>query len=87
MAIVYWIVFGLIAGSIANAIDPHKSQGGWLGSMVLGIVGAVIGGWLGSTFLGIDVSGFNLTSFVLAVVGSLLVLWVARMFTRGSTTL
>lgn len=86
MAIIYWIVFGLIAGSIANAIDPHKSSGGWLGSIVLGIIGAVVGGWIGSTFLGLDVSGFNLTSFVLAVLGSLLVLWVWRMLSRGRTT-
>ena len=85
MAILFWVIFGLIAGSIANAIDPHKSSGGWLGSIVLGIVGAVIGGWIGSTFLGLDVSGFNLTSFILAVLGSLLVLWVARMFTRNRT--
>lgn len=83
MGILYWIVFGLIAGSIANFIDPRPSYGGILGSIVLGIVGAVVGGWIGSTFLGLGVEGFNLTSFIVAVLGSLLVLWVARMFTRS----
>ena len=83
MAIVYWIVFGLITGSIANFIDPEPSRFGILGSIILGIVGAVIGGWVGSTFLGVGVSGFDLTSFVVAVLGSLLVLWVGRMLTRG----
>jgi uncharacterized membrane protein YeaQ/YmgE (transglycosylase-associated protein family) len=83
MGILYWVVFGLIAGSIANFIDPAPSRYGILGSIVLGIVGAVVGGWIGSTFLGLNVSGFNLTSFIVAVLGSLLVLWVGRMLTRG----
>lgn len=85
MGILYWIVFGLIAGSIANFIDPRPSYGGILGSIILGIVGAVVGGWVGSTFLGIGVTGFDLSSFVIAVLGSLLVLWVARMFTHNRT--
>lgn len=83
MGIVFWIIFGLIAGSIANFIDPTPSRFGILGSIILGIVGAVVGGWIGSTFLGLNVTGFNLTSFVVAVLGSLLVLWVGRMLTRG----
>lgn len=80
--IIYWIVFGLIAGSIANFISP-SSQGGIIGSIVLGIVGAVVGGYLGQRFLGVSVTGFNLTSFVVAVGGSLLVLAVSRLLMRG----
>ena len=45
MTFIYWIVFGLIAGSIANFIGP-SSQGGIVGSIVLGIIGAVVGGYL-----------------------------------------
>lgn len=79
MTIIYWILFGLIAGAIANFIAP-SSKGGIVGSIVLGIIGAVVGGFLGQKFFGIGVTGFNLTSFVVAVAGSLLVIVVGRMF-------
>lgn len=78
MSIIYWIVFGLIAGSIANFIAPN-SRGGIIGSAILGIIGAVVGGFLGQMFFGVGVTGFNLTSFVVAVIGSLLVLFVSRL--------
>jgi uncharacterized membrane protein YeaQ/YmgE (transglycosylase-associated protein family) len=79
MTILYWIIFGLIAGTIANFIAP-SSQGGIVGSIVLGIIGAVVGGYLGQRFFGVGISGFNLMSFVVAVSGSLLVLFIGRLF-------
>lgn len=80
MGIITWLVLGAIAGSLANYIDPHTSRGGILGSIVLGIVGAIVGGWIGGTFLGLDVTGLNITSIFVALAGSLLVLWLGRMF-------
>jgi uncharacterized membrane protein YeaQ/YmgE (transglycosylase-associated protein family) len=77
--ILAWIIFGLIAGSIANFISP-SSGGGIVGSIILGIIGAVVGGYLGQIFFGVGVTGFNLTSFLLAIAGSLLVLFIGRMF-------
>lgn len=82
MTILYWIVFGLIAGSIANFIMP-SSQGGIVGSIVLGIIGAVVGGYLGSRFFGVGVTGFDLNSFVVAVAGAVLVLLVGRLLMKG----
>jgi uncharacterized membrane protein YeaQ/YmgE (transglycosylase-associated protein family) len=79
MSILYWIIFGLIAGSIANFIAP-SSQGGIIGSIILGIIGAVLGGYLGQRFFGVGVTGFNVKSFVVAVAGSLLVLFISRLF-------
>lgn len=84
MAILYWALFGLIAGSIANFISPSP-RGGFFASIVLGIIGAVIGGFLGQTFLGVGVSGFNLMSFFLAVVGALIVLFIGRMLMRNNS--
>lgn len=81
MSILYWIVFGLISGSIAEFLAP-SSQGGIVGSIILGIVGAVVGGYLGQKFMGVGVSGFNLPSIVVAVIGSLVVLFVSRLI-RG----
>lgn len=82
MTFIYWIVFGLIAGSIANFIGP-SSQGGIVGSIVLGIIGAVVGGYLGQRFFGTGITGFDVPSFVVAVSGSLLVLFIGRLLMRG----
>ncbi|MBP7859566.1 GlsB/YeaQ/YmgE family stress response membrane protein [Patescibacteria group bacterium] len=82
MGILYWIIFGLIAGSIANFISP-SGQGGILASIILGIVGAVVGGYIGERFFGVGVTGFNVMSFVVAVCGSLLVLFISKMFLKG----
>lgn len=83
MSIMYWIIFGLITGVIADYMYP-SSQGGIVGTIVLGIVGAVVGGYIGQNYLGVGgVSGFNLMSFVVAVGGSLLVIFVSRRFARA----
>lgn len=82
MTIIYWIIFGLIVGSIANFIAP-SSMGGIVGSIVLGIIGAVVGGYLGQMFFGVGVSGLNVMSFVVATAGALIVLFIAGLLTRG----
>ncbi len=79
MNFLYWIVFGLITGSVAEFIAP-STRGGAMGSIILGIVGAAVGGYLGHRFFGVDVTGFNLESFVVAVAGSLFVIFIARLF-------
>ncbi len=73
--IFYWIVFGLLAGSIANYIAPGM-RGGFVGASILGIVGAVVGGYLGQLLFGVGVTGFNLYSLMLAIFGSLIVLFI-----------
>jgi len=78
-----WILFGLIAGVIANAIDPRPSRGGLIGAIILGIAGALIGGFLANLLFGIGVTGFNLTSFAIAVLGSLLLLFIGRALRRA----
>ena len=81
MTIFYWIVFGLIAGIIANFIAPGF-KGGILGTIILGIIGAVVGGYLGQRFFGVGVTGFNLMSFVVAVAGAAIVLFIGRLLMR-----
>ncbi len=82
MGLITYLIFGAIVGSIANFLDPRPSSGGILGSIVLGIVGAIVGGWLGDLILGVTVTGFNFTSFILALVGSFVVLYVGRALTN-----
>lgn len=78
---IVWIVFGLIAGAIAKWIHPGQDPGGWIGSIIVGILGAMLGGWLGGV-LGLGgVTGFNIGSFLLAVVGSVILLALYRMIT------
>jgi len=75
------ILFGLVAGGIAKFIMPGKDPGGCLVTSALGIVGALIGGWIGKTVFGVRiVAGFNLQSLGLAILGSLLLLLVYRIF-------
>lgn len=78
MSTISWIIFGLIAGTVANIIDPRPSSGGVIGAIILGIVGALVGGFLANLVLGLDITGFNLTSFIIAIAGSLLLLYVGR---------
>lgn len=74
MGILSWILLGLIAGAIAKAIRPGKDPGGWLITILIGIVGAFLGGRIGS-FLGWGtVDEFNLRTLLLAIGGSLIVL-------------
>ena len=83
MGILAWIVFGLIAGAIAQLIMPGDDPGGrsfvgWIITMVIGIVGAILGGIIGAALGFGGVSGFNIGSFLIAVVGALIVLFVWR---------
>ena len=76
MGILTWIIFGLIAGAIAKAIMPGTQGGGWLITIILGIVGAFVGGFIGSVSGWGTVNDFDFRSMILAVVGSLIVLWI-----------
>ncbi len=75
MSILGWLILGLIAGFIASKIVNHTGSGVLL-DIVLGIVGAMVGGWLFTTFGAAPVTGFNIYSMVVAVVGAVVVLVV-----------
>jgi len=79
MGLLSWIIFGLIAGVLAKWIMPGRESLGMFMTIILGVVGAVVGGWL-ATFFGIGgpVDGFNFGSFIVAVIGALLTLFVYR---------
>ncbi len=83
MSFLAWVLFGLMSGIIANLVDPHPSTGGIVGAIALGILGALLGGFLASLLFGVTISGFNLTSFAVAVLGSLLLLFIGRTFRRA----
>ncbi|VXA97394.1 Uncharacterized membrane protein YeaQ/YmgE, transglycosylase-associated protein family [Arthrobacter sp. 9V] len=83
MGIIGWIILGLIAGAIAKAIMPGKQGGGWITTILLGVVGAVLGGWIGSAIFKVGINEFwSLSTWLLAIGGALLVLVIWGLFTR-----
>ncbi|KUJ50711.1 GlsB/YeaQ/YmgE family stress response membrane protein [Chryseobacterium sp. JAH] len=82
MGILTWIIFGLIAGAIAKALHPGNDPGGWVITIIIGILGSMLGGWIGSMIFGVDVTGFNLSSFLVAIGGSVLLLAIYRMVSK-----
>lgn len=83
MNILAWLVFGLIVGAITNFLDPQAGRVGLFGTILLGVLGALLGGFLGSLIFGVSVTGFNLPSFLVAIVGSLLLLYLERLLRRA----
>ncbi len=82
MNILLWIIFGALAGWIASVIMGTRGQGVLI-DIVLGIVGAFVGGWLFQQFGAAGVTGFNLGSLLVAVVGAIVVIAIARLFRRA----
>jgi uncharacterized membrane protein YeaQ/YmgE (transglycosylase-associated protein family) len=73
MSIIGWIILGLIAGFIASKI-VNKTGAGFFLDIVFGIVGAIVGGFIFSALGGIGITGFNLYSMVVAIIGAIIVL-------------
>jgi uncharacterized membrane protein YeaQ/YmgE (transglycosylase-associated protein family) len=84
MSIIAWIVLGLIAGFIGSKIVNKSGEGVFL-DIILGIVGAVVGGWLFSAFGMSRVTGLNIYSLLVAVVGAVVVLFVYHALTGRRT--
>ena len=80
MSILAWIVLGLVAGFIGSKI-VNKSGEGVILDIVLGVVGSVVGGWLFSVFGMAGVSGLNIYSLVVAVIGAVVVLFAYHAIT------
>ena len=82
MGILSWIVFGLIAGALAKLIMPGNDPGGTIVTIILGIVGAVIGGIIAVQLGFGDITGFDLRSFVIAILGGIALLAGYRLLKR-----
>jgi uncharacterized membrane protein YeaQ/YmgE (transglycosylase-associated protein family) len=83
MSFLAWIVLGLLAGFIGSKIVNKQGEGVFL-DIILGIVGAVIGGWLFNTLGASGVTGLNLYSLLVAVIGSVVVLVVYHAIRRAT---
>lgn len=81
MSFLAWIILGLIAGFIGSKIVNKRGEGILL-DIILGIVGAIVGGWLFSVFGAHGVTGLNLYSLLVAVIGAIVVLWIYHALVR-----
>lgn len=83
MEVIVWIIFGALAGWIASIIMRTNAEQGALANIVVGIIGAFIGGFLMKALTGNDgVTGFNLGSLLVAILGAVILLAIVKMFRR-----
>ncbi|MHB8528173.1 MAG: GlsB/YeaQ/YmgE family stress response membrane protein [Caulobacteraceae bacterium] len=82
MSIIAWLILGLISGFVASKIVNRTGEG-LVMDIVLGVIGALVGGWISTRiFAGPPVTGLNLTSFLIAIVGAIIVLLVYHAVVR-----
>lgn len=82
MSFLAWIILGLVAGFIGSKL-VNKSGDGFFMDIILGVIGAVVGGWLFGKFGEAGVTGLNLYSLLVAVVGAMVVLVAYHMVRRA----
>jgi uncharacterized membrane protein YeaQ/YmgE (transglycosylase-associated protein family) len=82
LGILGWIIIGLLAGAIAGFFVPGRERMGCIGTMLVGIVGGLIGGWLWVNVLNQDSASGWLGALIIAVLGSILVLFVIKAVRR-----
>ena len=83
MGILSWVVFGGIAGWIASIIMKKNASMGIFANITVGIIGAFIGGLVMNFLGGWGVTGFNLMSFIVAILGSVILLAIINLIKRG----
>ena len=81
MSLLIWIAIGLVAGIIAKALTPQKEKGGYISSIIIGLIGSMVGGFLAKTFgLGAIFGSGIIGGLIVATLGAFLVLWVYHRF-------
>jgi uncharacterized membrane protein YeaQ/YmgE (transglycosylase-associated protein family) len=78
MSILGWIILGLLAGWLAGLLVKGSGYG-VVGDIILGIIGALVGGAITITLMGVDITGFNLESLLIAVLGAIVVIFIGRL--------
>ncbi len=82
MGIILWIIFGALVGWVASLIMKTDARQGVLLNIIVGVVGSVIGGWLMDIFGGSGVGGFNLYSFLVALLGACVFIAIVKALRR-----
>jgi uncharacterized membrane protein YeaQ/YmgE (transglycosylase-associated protein family) len=85
MGLIGWIILGGLAGWVASMVMGSDKQQGVFGNIVVGIIGAGIGGFVVSLIGGEGITGFNIWSFVVALLGAVILLWLWRLITGNKS--
>lgn len=83
MGVISWIIFGGLAGWVASMIMNKNASMGIIANVIVGIIGAFLGGYIMSLLGGWGITGFNIRSFFVAVLGSVMLLAIIGLFTKG----
>ncbi len=83
MGLLSWLVLGGLAGWVASIIMRRNASMGIIANIIVGIVGALIGGFIMNLLGGQDITGFNLSSFLIALLGSVVLLAIINLISRG----
>ncbi len=86
IGVISWIVVGLIAGLLGKLIMPGRDPGGFLITIVIGMIGALVGGFVVQLLGGTGVTGFNIWSILVATLGAIILLALYRLAARGRRT-
>jgi uncharacterized membrane protein YeaQ/YmgE (transglycosylase-associated protein family) len=85
MGWITWIIVGIIGGWLGRMVIRGEGPGGLIGDLVIGVIGGIIGGWIFGYFGHAGVTGINLGSIIVAFIGSVVLLAIARALTGGNT--
>lgn len=83
MEIIIWLIFGALVGWVASIIMKTDNQQGLILNIIVGIVGAFLGGWIMNMFGAQDVTGFNFYSFIVALIGAIVLLAIVKAIRRA----
>lgn len=84
MGIISWIIIGALAGWIGSKITGNDEEMGAWKNIIVGIIGAFIGGFVVNLFGGTGVTGFNIWSLLVSILGAVILLWIINLFTKRS---
>lgn len=87
MNLILWTILGFVVGFIAHRVDPGEARGGISATILLSIVGAILGGFLAPFIFNVPVNDFSLHGFVAALVGSVILALIHRLFFREKDTI
>ena len=83
MGLIFWLLIGLAAGAIAKWLTPQEEKGGWVSSLIVGLIGSVLGGWIAGLLNLSQVFGNNLIgSLIVATGGAVLVLFIYHRYLK-----
>ncbi len=82
LSLIGWIVIGLLAGALAGFLVPGRERFGCIGTILVGVAGGLLGGWLWTGVLGNEPAGGFLSALFVAIIGSVIVLFILRLVAR-----